>query len=487
MGTKTQSSAGAWQKYTGAGASKSVKYQTIQFAEVMDNTDGSKMGRLRVYIVGSRGNKLDQNNWRTVSWSSPFAGATNLDDTIKGGEGKPEDKIENSYQATQRSYGMWMTPPDIGNIVIVAFVDGNENMGVCLGCMFQPGINHMIPGIAKGATFGEDSPLVPVAEANRKSDEVNNNYSLYKSKPNTIDSVRRAKHDPLFESLTDQGLENDNIRGLTDSSARRESPSQVFGFLTPGGHQFVMDDASQKHIRLRTIGGSQILLDDTNNTIYVINSQGTGWVEITNQGKIEVWGADSISLRSEKDVNIRADRDLNLESGRHVNIRARYTDENNQPTSTKTLTPTKGNVHIQTAGSFKVTSGTDNTDNIDMSTTGSTNVYSGVDLKLTQLGSSHINSGTTHRETAANGSGRIDMNSPGFDASVCVPVTGIPLQVDGEGNLLYTNVLEMRQGEALNSPRVTETQRGSINTRFPTREPYPDHESQSTANSGESS
>ena len=147
MATKTQSSAGAWQKYTGASGSKSVKYQTIQFAEVMDNTDGSKMGRLRVYVVGSRGNKLDQNNWRTVSWSSPFAGATNLDDAIKGGEGKAEEKIENTYKGTQRSYGMWMTPPDVGNIVIVAFVDGNENMGVCLGCMFQPGINHMIPGI----------------------------------------------------------------------------------------------------------------------------------------------------------------------------------------------------------------------------------------------------------------------------------------------------------------------------------------------------
>lgn len=479
MATKTQSSAGAWQKYTGASGSKSVKYQTIQFAEVMDNTDGSKMGRLRVYIVGSRGNKLDQNNWRTVSWSSPFAGATNLDDAIKGGEGKAEEKIENTYKGTQRSYGMWMTPPDVGNIVIVAFVDGNENMGVCLGCMFQPGINHMIPGIAKGATFGEEAPLVPVAEANRKSDEINNSYSLYKNTPNSIDSVRRAKHDPLFESLTNQGLENDNIRGLTDSSARRESPSQVFGFLTPGGHQFVMDDASQKHIRLRTVGGAQILLDDTNSTVYVTNSKGTGWVEISENGKIELWGADSISMRSEKDVNIRADRDLNLESGRHTNIRAHKTDENSQPKTTTDLGSVKGNVHIQSAGSFKVKTGTDVADNIDMSTTGTTNIYSGVNHNFTALGVSNINAAGGHFETASV----IHMNGP--VAGLATPVEGVGLQLDGEGNLLYTNVLQTRQGEALNSPRVTETHRGSINTRFPTREPYPYHESQSIENSSE--
>mgnify|MGYP004173768169 CR=1 FL=1 len=34
--------------------------------------------------------------------------------------------------------------------------------------------------------------------------------------------------------LIDQGLANDNVRGNTTSSARRESPSQVFGISTPG-------------------------------------------------------------------------------------------------------------------------------------------------------------------------------------------------------------------------------------------------------------
>ena len=202
-------------------------------------------------------------------------------------------------------------------------------------------------------------------------------------------------------------------------------------------------------------------------------------MEISENGKIELWGADSISMRSEKDVNIRADRDLNLESGRHTNIRAHKTDENSQPKTTTDLGSVKGNVHIQSAGSFKVKTGTDVADNIDMSTTGTTNIYSGVNHNFTALGVSNINAAGGHFETASV----IHMNGP--VAGLATPVEGVGLQLDGEGNLLYTNVLQTRQGEALNSPRVTETHRGSINTRFPTREPYPYHESQNIENSSE--
>lgn len=456
---------------------KSEKLGTIQFAEVMDNTDAAKMGRLRVFVQGTQGSKLEKNNWRTVLWSSPFAGATNLNLSIKGGD------TEETFSGTQRSYGMWMTPPDIGNLVIVAFVDGNVNMGVCLGCLMQPGMNHMIPGIAKGQTFSEKDPkpITPLAEHNRKGEEAKKLDLYDNSTTKPKDNVIRAKHEPMFTSLTTQGLENDNIRGLTDSSARRESPSGVFGFLTPGGHHFVMDDLSQKHIRLRTVGGAQILLDDTNSTVYVINSKGTGWVEISENGKIELWGADSISMRSEKDVNIRADRDLNLESGRHTNIRAHKTDANGQPKPTTDLGSVKGNVHIQSAGSFKVATGTDVADNIDMSTTGTTNIYSGVNHNFTALGVSNINAAGGHFETASV----IHMNGP--VAGTATPVSGIDLQVDADGNLFYTNVLQTRTGSALNDPRQTEANRGSINTRFPTREPYPYHESQSSENTGESS
>lgn len=458
------------------GLNKTRNLTTIKIAEVMDTTDVARMGRLKVHLIGSDTPKTDSSTWKSVVWTSPFAGATNPSTLRKGGD------AENSYSGTQDSYGMWMVPPDVGNIVAVAFIDGNSNYGIFIGCLMQPGINHMMPAIAKGSTFGEESPLLPVAEVNRISAESNLSdifdIKAHTEKGQPIDRVKRPAHGPHYQGLINQGLENDAIRGLTDSSARRESPSQVFGILTPGGHQFVMDDASQKQIRLRTVGGAQVLLDDTNNTVYVTNSNATGWVEITNNGKIEVWGADSISMRTENDFNIRADRDINIESGRHINIKTNNTAGTSQPKSTRDLGDINGTLHIDVAGEFKLTARKD----ISTSTLENTNIFSTKDLKLTQLVTSHINSGVSHRETAAGGTGRIDMNSAGFVATPTATVGAISFQADSDGNLLYTNILEKRTGSSLNSPRETETLRGSINTRFPTREPYPDHETKKLDN-----
>jgi hypothetical protein len=87
-------------------------------------------------------------------------------------------------------------------------------------------------------------------------------------------------NDILAKQLELEGLIQDQIRGTTTSSARRETPSQVFGWNTPGriradsepkniglngapvktdresGHSFVMDDGAadgtNQLTRLRT-------------------------------------------------------------------------------------------------------------------------------------------------------------------------------------------------------------------------------------------
>ncbi len=481
MAGKNQSSSYKFNSQAGLN-NKAGATTSVQLAEVMDNVDYARLGRLRVFIQGSQADKTDRNNWRTVLWMSPFAGATNPTSLIKSDDAE----TENLYAATQRSYGMWMIPPDVGNIVVVAFVNGKENNGVCLGCVFQPSINHMIPGIAKGKTATPNTPKVPVAEINRVSTEAQNMNifeKLDKAKmpdhlsKGTSDNVRRPAHTPFYDRLLVQGLENDNIRGLTDASARRESPSNVFGILTPAGHQFIMDDKSNgSHMRFRTAGGAQVLMDDQTSTVYVTNTNGTAWVELSANGKVEIWGADTIAMRSEKDFNIRADRDVNIESGRHINIKTHTTkssDPETQPKSTVDLEDVSGNVFFDVAGHFKVTS----TEGTDLSTSQTTNIYSGVNHNLTAVGVSNINAGGGHFETAP----QIHMNGP--TAGTALPVTAMELQKDVDGFLFYTNVLEQRTAETpVYAPRTTEERIGSILTRFPTREPYPYHESQSIEN-----
>jgi hypothetical protein len=75
-------------------------------------------------------------------------------------------------------------------------------------------------------------------------------------------------------------------------------------------------------VRIRTRTGHQILLHNSEDLIYIGNAKGTTWVELTANGKIDVYAKDSISFHTETDFNFKADRDVNIEAGRNVNIKS---------------------------------------------------------------------------------------------------------------------------------------------------------------------
>ncbi len=455
------------------------KYDSIYEAVVISAKDIQKNGRLVVRLIGENVKTTDLPDEYvkseahlnlTVRWSSPFAGATNISNTIKSGlstlpGSSPASDPDKVYDGTQRSYGMWMIPPDVGNKVLVMFIGGDLAKGVVVGCLYQNLMNHMVPGIAKSRTFTSvESELkeTPTAEYNKASDIASDvDYTKSRSSDGLTptDNIKRAVHTPHYNGLKEQGLEEDNTRGLTSSSARRESPSKVFGILTPDANQFVMDDGDQQLIRLRTKSGAQILLDETNGNVYIINKKGTGYVEINDAGKIDVWANDSISVRSQKDINFRADRDLNIESGRHINIKAHKTNETGQPSdTTKTLTPVDGNLNLDVEGQVRIKTG------------GETKITSGASFNLSTTGSNHftasanteILSGGNHHETAS----AIHMNGP--EAAGASNYGGLTVKANDRGELYFTNTLYTRNSE---DKRNTEKV-GTILTRFPSREPF---------------
>jgi putative chitinase len=81
-------------------------------------------------------------------------------------------------------------------------------------------------------------------------------------------------------------------------------------------------DGQNELVRIRTRTGHQILLHNSQDLIYIANSKGTAWIEMTSRGKIDIYAKDSVSIHTETDFNFRADRDINLEAGRNVNIKA---------------------------------------------------------------------------------------------------------------------------------------------------------------------
>ena len=293
---------------------RSKRYDGMYIGYVKSNADIQKMGRLQVWIPEFGSQESDKTGWITVSYSSPFAGATSP---------KLLGNNEQLDSQTQTSYGFWAVPPDLDNQVIVMFANGDPTRGVMMGCLFQQFMNKMVPGIPAGKTFQFPTTDAPTSEYNKQA-------------PGTKrDDATRPAAVTIAEGINAQGLIKDNVRGITTSGARRESPSEVYGMLTPGpknpdakgkrlgGSQFVMDDGEgSEHIRIRTKSGAQFLIDETNGLVYAINKLGTSWMQMDAQGNFDIYAAQSMSIRSVKDINFRADQDIIIEAGRNILIKA---------------------------------------------------------------------------------------------------------------------------------------------------------------------
>lgn len=351
-------------------------------AIVVSHLDKKYMGGLEVEILrytGAGNTPERTGQMLTVRYLSPFYGVT----PSKGAQ--PDE----GYQHTQKSYGMWMVPPDVGTRVLVVFAEGNANMGYWIGCIQDDYMNFMVPdGRASTSLTADSTPeeltgaKLPVGEYNKKTES-----------GDAVDpTLFRKPYNKDFTNILEiQGLIFDESRGTTTTSARRETPSSVFGVNTPGpldkrlgsprfqvgaaerkasmsynrlgGSSFVMDDGDDKFIRashaedgppiyinkergetggdetipqnelirLRTRTGHQILLHNSEDLIYIGNSRGTAWIELTSDGKIDIHAEDSISVMSNNDINFTAERDFNIDAGRNVNIRAsaRWSDGQN--------------------------------------------------------------------------------------------------------------------------------------------------------------
>ena len=261
--------------------------------EVMANVDPMRSGRLLVYIPDMGGDPLQESSWHVCRYMSPFYGIQPLSNSLSE-EGESEQI---------QSYGMWMNPPDVGIKVLVMFINGDRSRGVWLGCLPEIGSHAAIPGQDAG------------------------DFDIYKEYGNSdLTSIERPPHSTAETYIT-QGIDQDTDRGPVTSSSLRESPSNVFGFNTPGSHSFVMDDGNQegtsKLIRLRSAAGNQIMMNDDNGFIYIINASGTGWVEITPTGNIDVYGEGGINLATKGSVNIHAEKDINMHANENIKMVAK--------------------------------------------------------------------------------------------------------------------------------------------------------------------
>jgi len=339
-------------------------------AIVVSHLDPKRMGGLTVELLkNSEGGNQPERSGQivTVKYMSPFAGQTPITGTTS----------EDTFQGTQKSYGMWFVPPSPGTRVLVMFAEGNIARGYWIGCVHDTYMNWMTPDPWAGSEFNtqEQGRPLPVGEYNKRiATGVGNNHNRY-IKPINSD---------FYTILAKQGLVDDPVRGPGNHSSRREIPSHIYGVSTPGprdkrdgapkapigdsdsrtqsfasvlgGHSIVMDDGDEREIRnsyasqgpkeytslvdnpdattgiktipkgemmrFRTRTGHQILMHNSEDLIYIANANGSTWIELTANGKVDIYAQDSVSIRTQNDLNVSADRDINMTAARDINFNA---------------------------------------------------------------------------------------------------------------------------------------------------------------------
>jgi len=446
-------------------------------AIVESHLDSTYMGRLKVQILSKKQNANDPNNageFYTVNYLSPFYGAT------------PYAGVSNQEgdQYSQKSYGMWFVPPDIGSKVLVIFAEGGE--GFWIGCIPEQGMNIMVPAVNPATTYNSSSTedKLPVGEYNKKIAQAG-------AVKDTTKFIKPVFSDAL-ETLQTQGLDKDETRGLTSSSARRELPSSVFGISTPGpydkrenaptvnygrvqdnlrvyhnrlgGSSLVFDDGDatflrkgpasespsdyvdlnqnetggdktiphNEMLRLKTRTGHQILMHNSEDLIYIGNSKGTAWVELTSNGKIDIYSQDSISVRTGQDFNFKADRDINFQADRDFNVKAK---------KNITFEAENENFQLVVGKDSKITT----SGQLDISTEGN-NIF-------TSNANTEIKTAQDHIESTG---GKIKMNGP--------------------------EATEAEKATALQTWTVSQGETDTIMRRVPSKEPWLSHENLSPLN-----
>lgn len=102
------------------------------------------------------------------------------------------------------------------------------------------------------------------------------------------------------------------------------------------------DNPGQSYIRLRTRTGAQILINDSDGSVYMGGGNGKNWMGMNSGGEMEIYAYADISIRSQGSINMRADEDFNIEAGRNINIKARNDSNANVITGNSSVGSTSG-------------------------------------------------------------------------------------------------------------------------------------------------
>lgn len=396
---------------TGGPTAKTPFNDLFAIGTVVDTNDPMQWGRVRVVVTAwgdSLNHRVDGMPW--AMYVSPFGGQTS------SGTRGPDTT---STAAGGISYGMWAIPK-IGAQVLVISLDEDHQQRLYLGCVYDAFTTHTMPhgrwiaedhpelkdDKSKSAPYGpyssSDKLIQPLAgNLQQAFGQLDNNFEWHtRAADYSVSrlSVEYLHHTPsgvqddaetkMDDWVYTQGYQVSRLDPHTTSAITGKNfDSQIYSFTSPGFHSMSMDDRMENcRMKFRTTTGHQILLDDTNERIYISTAQGNNWVEMDQAGNIDIFSSNKVSIRAAQDINITSDKSIRMHAKEGIHM---HSDKEVRVNSVADL-------HIRSQQKMKIDAGSD------------INVKSGGELKLTSKGTTHINAGGNILETGS----KIHLNGP---------------------------------------------------------------------------
>ncbi len=371
--------------------------EQLTIGEVVDTNDPQQMGRIRV-VCPYFGEGQDT-IIADIPWATPISPLAGINESAS--RGRANDRTVGPV-----AYGMFNIPK-VGSYVIVACIEGDPRFRIYLGAMHDQFLPHTLPhgrytynkndpseDKPAGPLSSTDDPIQPLYDSQTAaftkttesspttqsftgprlnfeyrtraadngvagiiSDFISSDEIIYTSNP-----------DDQAEIFTeDDGNEIENTHGYHKSRVQEGAISgitkfvydpQVYSWTTPGFHSVSMSDNSDNcRIRIRSTHGHQIIMDDTNERVYISTAGGKTWIEMDEKGNIDIYGERSISVHAEKDINFTAGDTFRVKAKNGIHLVASDgelrlhagTDVHLNSTNDTFLTGSK-NVHIKASG-----------------------------------------------------------------------------------------------------------------------------------------
>jgi hypothetical protein len=294
---------------------------------VVNTDDPLQMGRLQVFCptLNDDPKKLLHLPW--AAYASPFAGVVNNTSFTRGSD------PENCTTRGAVHYGFWAIPLQ-GAHVLVGCIDGDVSRRFWMGCLSSHQETHTLfngrfkwaggKGIPDGPLSSAGEKIQPLydnqteAFGNRTSAEWRTRGADFQATAvsgevgEVPNETKKTYLDDSHEQITNSEPEawvKDVLgaHGYDWTSFKNLGPflsSKVYGITSPGFHTLALDDrAFNSRVKIRSSGGHAILLDDTNERIYIATNKGNNWIEMDSNGNIDVYSKRRVSVHAEDDIN----------------------------------------------------------------------------------------------------------------------------------------------------------------------------------------